>query len=111
MSGLSFRIRHRVACESVEYKRTFIAEHWSPEHLFPDFVDLGGAVALDMFGKIQTILFVAIWCCGIECDSISQLSQSAPANKSCVDAGKGRTGSTTKGHRFHQGTPTANLEG
>ena len=60
MFGLSFRVMHRIACESVEYKRTFIVEHWSPEHLFPDLLQLGGDVAPDMFDKIQTVPFVAM---------------------------------------------------
>ena len=39
-----------------------------------------------------------MWACGIECDSISQLSKSAAENKGCVEGAEGRTGTTAKGH-------------
>ena len=66
--------------------------------MFPDLLQLGNASANDMFNKIQAVPFVMMWCCGIECDSISALSHNASSNMSCAEAGKGRTGSTAKGH-------------
>jgi hypothetical protein len=63
MFGLSFHVRHRIACESVEYKSTFVIEYWSLEHLFPDLLELGGAVAREACDDIQTIHFVATWSC------------------------------------------------
>ena len=98
MFGLIFHVRHRIACGNVEFKRLFISEHWSPEHMFPDLLQLGNATATDASNKIQAVPFVVMWCCGIECDSISALSHNAGANRSCVEAGKGRTGSIAKGH-------------
>jgi hypothetical protein len=96
--GLKFTIQHVLSCESVEYKQRFIAAHFTPTMIIGDLFDLAQQTVVDIEGKSQTISNLLMWCCGIECDSISQLSRKAAENRGCVAAGEGRTGSTARAH-------------
>jgi len=96
--GLKFTIKHVLSCESVEYKQRFIAAHFTPTMIIGDLFDLVQQTVVDIEGKSQTISNLLMWCCGIECDSISQLSRKAAENRQCVAAGEGRTGSTARAH-------------
>ena len=96
--GVRFEVRHAMACENVEFKQQFILAHFDPESMFPDLMALGCSSAPDIHGKLTHIQSLAMWACGIECDSISQLSKSAAENKGCVEGAEGRTGTTAKGH-------------
>ena len=96
--GLKFTIQHAMSCESVEYKQRFIAGHFAPTMIIGDLYDLAKQTVVDIEGKTRTISKFVMWCCGIECDSISQLSKKAAENRQCVLEGEGRTGSTARAH-------------
>ena len=63
-----------------------------------DLDDLAKQTVVDIEGKTRTISKLLMWCCGVECDSISQLSKKAAENRQCVLEGEGRTGSTARAH-------------
>ena len=73
--GVRFEVRHAMACENVEFKQQFILAHFDPESMVPDLMALGCSSAPDIHGKLTHIQSLTMWACGIECDSISQLSR------------------------------------
>lgn len=96
--GSTCTVKHNMACENVPFKQQFIVQHWKPDVVFADLLELDGAVAQDMNGAKVRVPDVDFWCCAFECDSVSQLSKHSKDNRSCVSAGSGRTGSTAQGH-------------
>ena len=96
--GIKFELRHRVAAENVDFKAEWIQAHWAPDVLLADLSEMSQPMAHDWHGQQVPVPAVAFWSCGIECDSISGLSQQASSNRDCIQAATGRTGTTAQWH-------------
>ena len=96
--GVLLKLRHLFSVEIVDYKQSFIREHFQPEMMFEDLHEVGPKhSAKDLLsGELRPIPFAKVWACGIECDSLSGLSCTAQVGQSLISKGEGKTGSTAR---------------
>ena len=81
--------------ELLAWKRKFIVAHGAPRVLFENVDELSSGIGTDTStGKTAKVsrTFLTAW--GPECDSISNLNKDANVNRSCVQDGTGKTGTT-----------------
>ena len=74
MFGIVLKVRHVFSCEIVDWKRDFLEEHWSPEHMFTDVSFLGKETTQDADGDMQYVPWCHVFHFGFECDSVSGLN-------------------------------------
>jgi hypothetical protein len=82
--GIEFRLSHVMSCENEEFKQAFILAHHRPTILFPDLLEMGEPSTENVNGRIQHVPKARFLGSGVECDSISSLSQSAASNRGCI---------------------------
>jgi hypothetical protein len=91
--GVQVGWSHEFAAEKVEFKRRFLAEHWTPRILLADIAELASATGFDTVSMKPAAISRAILAAfGIECDSISGLNCNAKNNRGCVASGNDKTG-------------------
>ncbi len=95
--GVDVQFHHSFSTESQPWKRQWIITHFQPEFVFADITAFAHSTSLHdvKSNQLQCVPPVDLWICGIECDSISRLSN-FPL-KGCVAAARGRTGETAAG--------------
>lgn len=97
MFGVDLLIRHTFSVECVDFKQTWIKEHFSPEFLFENVESLSEGLCRDVLsGEMRPTPTCCCFACGIECDSVSGLNLHSRENRACVSSGEGRTGRTAK---------------
>ena len=92
-------IGHAFSCESVEFKRDWIHEHFSPNYMFEDIHLLHGDVVKDIEGKDIADVACDVFAAGVECDSISSLNKEHSDNFDCAAKPSGqpsKTGDTAR---------------
>ena len=96
--GLEVGIEHCFACESVEYKRRFIEDHFAPSHIFTDVTTLHtGFSTCSKTGKESVeVPEVDPFVAGFERDQFSTLNNDRFETPGCLTRGDGKSGSTGK---------------
>ena len=92
---LHLDVDHLFACEIVDWKQTWILNHFAPKMLFSDVMELHKDTCKDVIsGDARPIPDVDIFMAGFECDSVSGLNNSSKSARGCLMRGEGKTGST-----------------
>ena len=90
-------IEHAFSCEQVEFKRVWIHEFFSPQHMFADIHRLSGDSVQDIEGKDITNLACDVFAVGVECDSISSLNKQMTEGFDCLgEPSPSKTGDTAR---------------
>ena len=93
--GVEIAVEHCFSVENVSWKRQFIKEQVGPKHLFAEMGDMGADEVFDHITKQKVQVETPhLWICGIECDSVSSVSQHSSQNTDCVSSGTGATGTS-----------------
>ena len=83
--GCDLHVDHLFSCENVDFKQAFLEWFFPDAVVFPDLHKLDRTETEDKDGTLQRIPSVGLFCCGIECDSISSLNIHRSENHGCVD--------------------------
>ena len=86
-------LKHSFSCESVPWKRRWIASQFSPELIFEDVRRLGDATAMDTISKTNVAVpSVTLFTAGLSCRSLSNLNEGRLQYDACLEKGSRQHG-------------------
>ena len=92
--GITFTLQHKASCEAEAWIQEWIRSHFAPDVIFPNVIQLGGAMTEDITGVCREIPAVLLAIFSIECDTISNLNKNSAGAASCIEDNAGKTGRT-----------------